>query len=316
MLGCGKDATAFPIGAGCSPWTVAPRRRHGLLHCHYRRKTKHQKPIAVKVPQLTTRSMRSECPSRGSRTSPPLSRIATTLLVVAAIASSSSRGRSTWYADAQSEKKDVPITTISAVTVSEAQLELGQDFTVNWDYSLASGELTTGDLTSFEFGMVECSGATSVLACDPSACSSSSAAAAVSLCLRGSGCLDSDGSYDLTVPDTTAVLIGKFFMLMVSLSSDPEILGCSASGFEVVEAAALDGSGVVISTSTDNVGSDSGVKSGVSIRTLRVSAPAEGLTPGDAFTAAWLYEEDGVAAGGDFALDLYQCEGGACDDGR
>lgn len=323
MLGSGGDATAASVGIVCSARDAAPRGRHGFMQRHRRRKMLHSRLIAVEAPQGLSRTERrttSKCQSsRGCPSARPLSWIAASLSVSAVIASSS-RGGSAWFADAHSQRKAAATASISAVTVSETQLELGQDFIVTWNYALASGELTTGDLTSFEFGMVECSGATNVQGCDPSTCSSSSAAEAIALCLRGSGCLDSDGSYNLTVPDTTGYLVGedagsKFFMLIVSLSSDPEILGCTTHGFEVVEPA-FDEPDIDIDTSSGDTESGSPVKNGVSAFTLKAYAPIEDVKPGGAFTARWLYEIDGVAAEGNFAVDLYTCENGVCDDGR
>lgn len=216
------------------------------------------------------------------------------------------------------------IPSISAVklTPDASQLEAGQDFTVSWEYDTGSvmaggeNEPTTGDLTAFEFDMVKCSGDSSS-SCDSSSStctgngSSSSDTNAIQLCLRESGfCLDSDGSYDLTVPALDNSMTNNYYMLRVRLAADNTVSGCTDEGFQVIA-----GSGAV---SVVIEGDDDEVPSGVAAPTIEVLEPVSGLVPGDVFTAKWLYDEtgDGLGDAGNFAVDLYSCEDGACGDDR
>lgn len=219
------------------------------------------------------------------------------------------------------------IPSISAVKLMQdtSQLEAGQDFTVNWEYDAGSvtagggSQATTGDLTAFEFDMVKCSGDSS------SSCDSSSSVCSgnvggspdinpIELCLRESGfCLDSDGSYDLTVPasdNSGATTVGNFYMLRVRLAADNTVSGCTDEGFQVVAGSAA----VVVVIEGD----DDEVLSGIIPPTIKVLEPVRGLIPGDVFTAKWLYDEtgDGLGDAGNFAVDLYSCDDGACGDNR
>lgn len=198
---------------------------------------------------------------------------------------------------------------ISNVSTSVTPLTVGSAFVASWFYTDDNGDLpTTGDLRVYEITLEPCAGATG----DTCECASDGNALATSLCDASAvGCVDSDGSFDLTVPSSVAPGV---YLVRVSLQEDPiSTFACSA-GFSVEEEEEESPGLSVTSTTSGN-----GVTTGATLTALEVDA----APPGAAVTARWLYddgegEEEEVAYGspGDFAVDLYTCENGACDDGR
>lgn len=200
----------------------------------------------------------------------------------------------------------------SVATTPDAELELGQDFTVEWTYSdgVVTDPRTTGDISTFEIDLELCGNGADTCQCVGGARDS-----LVSLCPEGTGCVDSDGSFDLTVPSVLTASSSDFYLVRVSLASDAAVFAC-APGLQLVEGddgTNLDGYG-----STANNGTDTGP-----VATLTVLQPEGDLFPGSAFTARWVYHdgveieegEDGGTAS-DFAVDLYACAEEACADGR
>lgn len=200
----------------------------------------------------------------------------------------------------------------SVATTPYAELELGQDFTVTWIYSdgEVAGPRTTGDISTFAIDLELCGNGADTCQCVGGARDS-----LVSLCPEGTGCVDSDGSFDLTVPSALKASTSDFYVVRVSLASDAEVFAC-APGLQLVE-----GDGEMNSDgygSNASNGDDTGP-----VATLTAFPPEGSLFPGSAFTAQWVYHdgeeneegEDGGTAS-DFAVDLYACVEEACADGR
>lgn len=173
---------------------------------------------------------------------------------------------------------------ISAVTPSAAK-EAGQEFVIKWFY-FAAGDNTTGDLNSFDIELRSCGP-------DGSGCLGSAACGNefASLCTRDDGvCMDSDGSFDVQIPDTAEP---GMYSIKVSLSDDSTVFSCT-DAFNVT--AAADGTVVV----------EEGEPS------LEVVAP-EYVEAGEPFTAKWVYDDGAGGAEGTFQVSLHTCTGGDCE---
>lgn len=193
--------------------------------------------------------------------------------------------------------------TISSVATSPSPpLTLGSDFSVTWTYREdGNTPLTTGDLRIYEITLEPCgSGTSSGDTCECAAEGGTNGGLSTSLC--SGRCVDSDGSYDVVVPYDAA---SGDYLVRVSLGEDPTVFNCSSS-FAVQEEED-EGPGLTVA--------------GQTAPWLEVFTGVG--SPGAAFTARWMYldgteaegeEESGAA--GDFAVDLYACEDGACDNGR
>lgn len=233
--------------------------------------------------------------------------------------------------------------SISNVTISPTNLSLGDDFTATWEYlsgSDAEEPATTGDLNSFDIDLEHCVNGAGSCQCSGGGEETS----LLSLCPQATGCVDSDGSYDLSLPssevsDTAAVVAGSVYQVRVSLASDPTVASCT-SGFQVLESAddeagtggggsstdsSVLGEASVTSSESSNGESNSRYRN-QNTASIEVIAPAIELIPGQAFTANWVYDDgveevDGgdqfvIGHAGTFAVDLYSCAEGACSDGR
>lgn len=211
--------------------------------------------------------------------------------------------------------------SISSVSLSSTELSLGDSFTVKWGYSAgdaAEQPATTGDLNTFDIDLEHCVDGAGTCKCSGGTGGQSSL---VSLCPEATGCVDSDGSYDLVLPSSepTTVFVGGVYQVRVSLATEPTVAACTA-GFEVLESDDEPG----LSTSSGESNSNASAE----LASLTVIAPSVDIVPGQAFTAQWIYEDgegdgeevDGeegfVGAAGSFAVDLYSCADGACEDGR
>lgn len=198
--------------------------------------------------------------------------------------------------------------TISGVQAdSPSPLHPDDMFVVSWTLTPADGEpLTTGDLKVYEITLEECADGAGTCSCEAGGVPDG----AVSLCVdddSSPGCVDSDGSYDLQVPPDTTPGV---YVVRVSLVEDPGVVfGCSY-GFGVEEPEEEEEEpGLDVNEAAPGVSLE--VESGLS------------ALPGEPFTARWMYDdgsredENGVGgSAGDFAVDLYSCEGLACVDGR
>lgn len=162
--------------------------------------------------------------------------------------------------------------------------EAGEDFTVEWAYSASGG--TTGDLNSFFIDLRYCG-------VDGSACSGASACGDdyAELCAREEGCMDSDGSYDVLIPEDAPA--GKYG-IKVGLAEETTLFSCS-DAFSVT--ASADGDVV-----------EDGEAS------LDVIVPSY-LVAGVPFTAQWDYDDGSGGVEGTFEINLYTCAAGVCDDG-
>lgn len=192
---------------------------------------------------------------------------------------------------------------ISLVSAPETSLTAGASHAVQWVYSTddeVSG--TTGDLNPFEIELRSCGGdAEQQAACGAGASCGNPYRALCGL-ETGASCMDSDGSYDVTIPEDVTAGVYVFSVTYLgaagwssassSASSAGEglVTGCSES-FLVEEAPAVQAA-------------------------LTATAPGQ-LEPGDPFTAQWAYDDgSGQAAGGSFEVNLYSCADAACANGR
>lgn len=191
---------------------------------------------------------------------------------------------------------------IAEVTVPSGGLTAGATHAVTWVYNTddpVREQRTTGDINPFEIELRSCGGG------DPEACGCGSQY--LQLCgvdetggsssSSSSPCMDSDGSYDVVIPDD--VPRGAYVFMVTYLGAGGwssgssagdagEVTGCS-DAFWVEESAA-------------------------SAPALTAVAPGE-LQPGDSFTARWEYDAgDGQAAGGNFEVNLHSCADAACAD--
>lgn len=183
---------------------------------------------------------------------------------------------------------------ITAVT-APANLTAGDAHAVQWEYttdSLVSG--TTGDIHPFQIELRSCT---------PDAdgsCGASCGNAYLSLCSSETAdvCMDSDGSYDVVIPEDVAA--GTYTFSVTFLGTTGWSSGSSSSG----SAGAV--TGCSDSFTVEEMGAGA---AGV----LTATTPTENLEPGDPFTARWDYD-DGSA--GSFEVNLYSCAEDACANGR
>lgn len=220
--------------------------------------------------------------------------------------------------------------SISGVSITPTHLAPSDEFTASWTYFSGdtAKQATTGDLTSFDIDIEHCVNGAGTCQC--------TGTSLTSLCPQETGCVDSDGSYDLSLPpssglldeSTTAAAVtpGEVYQVRVSLASQPAIFSCGY-GFVVQEPDSelpvVDGRTTSSDASSDGTGHQATV-----VGSLTVFPPDldnELIVPGEAFTARWVYhdglDEDeerqaGVGSAGDFAVDLYTCDDGACNNGR
>eukprot|EP00903_Cladosiphon_okamuranus_P009933 g9429.t1 len=192
-------------------------------------------------------------------------------------------------------------TTISNVVTTPAPpLAQGDGFAATWTLTTDDAEpLTTGDLTVYTVTLEPCASDTQA-SC---ACAQDGNPEAILLCET---CVDSNQSYDVEVPRDTPPGV---YLIRVSLKSDTSgVFACSA-GFRVQEEAVEGASGPGVEVEASSAARRAYVR----------ALEGQSAVPGEAFTAKWFYDngtEDGEeGAAGDFKVDLYACEGGACADG-
>lgn len=206
--------------------------------------------------------------------------------------------------------------TISSVATSSPSppLREGSAFTVTWAYAEdGNTPLTTGDLRAYGITLERCASSSSSSSGNGSSgedceCPADGAAdLAVSLC--DNVCFDSDGSYDVAVPSDT---VPGDYLVRVSLMADATGVFACSSSFAVQEPEEGEEPALTVEGAV-----------APSIEVFEGTAFV-----GAAFTAHWIYqdgteeevggvgEEEERGAAGDFAVDLYSCEDGACADGR
>ena len=191
---------------------------------------------------------------------------------------------------------------ISLVSTPDASVVAGASHAVTWEYTTddeVSG--TTGDLNPFEIELRSCGGDADQQAACGTGASCGNPYRALCGTETGSSCMDSDGSYDVMIPeDVTAgvyvfsvtYLGGTGWASASSGSGGGLVTGCSES-FLVEEAPA-------------------GAAGGAA---LTATAPGA-LQPGDPFTAQWAYDDGSGQAGGSFEVNLYSCADAACANDR
>lgn len=193
------------------------------------------------------------------------------------------------------------LTEITNVAAPTSNLTAGTYHAVGWVYSTDTGAWgTTGDLRPFEIELRSC-GADASQEADcglGDGCGNPY----LSLCdlETGAACMDSDGSYDVLIPEDVDAGMYVFSVTHLGLSSWTSgtssmsdvglVTGCSQSFF--VEAA-------------------------VEKDALTAEAPAASfLQPGDAFTAEWEYEGEDGETDGSFEVNLFSCADQACEQDR
>lgn len=179
--------------------------------------------------------------------------------------------------------------TISVVTpVSTAA---GEHLVVEWTYASddqSSG--TTGDINPFEIELRSCG--TGGSGCEDGSCGSTSLG---TLCPLEGGCMDADGKYNVIIPSDAEpgdYVIYLSYMGPSTSANSGEVSACTES-FGVTSPDVPLGTPAIAAT-----------------------APQVGLSPGQAFTARWTYDDGQGGKDGNFDVDLYSCADGACDGER
>lgn len=207
---------------------------------------------------------------------------------------------------------------ISAV-ITPSIVDAGSSFSVEWEYStesLVSG--TTGDLNPFDIELRSCGEAGQ--GCKNSGCGDTYLA----LCAREGGCFDSDGSYDVSVPNTVAA--GEYVVSVTYIGSSGWSSAASYSssggdgggGSSSSGGAGGVGASVTACSSAFSVEAATGDAAAVAegVPALTATAVSSDLAPGEAFTAEWSYDDGNGGGSGTFEVNLYSCANGACVDGR
>ena len=204
---------------------------------------------------------------------------------------------------------------ISAV-ITPAIVDAGSVFSVEWAYrtdSAASG--TTGDLNPFDIELRSCGEAGR--SCENAGCGD----AFLALCAREGGCMDSDGSFDVTVPNT--VTAGDYVVSVTYIGSSgwPSAASYSTSSSSSGgNSGSGTGAGAASSVTACSSAFSVEVAEGAAVvegePVLTATAVSSELSPGEAFTAEWEYDDGNGDASGTFEVNLYSCADGACVDGR
>lgn len=186
-----------------------------------------------------------------------------------------------------------PAAAYSISVAKPPTVAAGEEFTLEWTLSTSDDDVrgTSGDLYPFEIELRSCSADASQ--CENYGCGNYTFR---SLCERADGCMDSDGSYDVTIPSDASAgdySIRVSYMGPYDPSADAgEASGCTGS-FAVTASDILPGTPVITA-----------------------AVPDVDLTPGQAFTAEWDYDDGQGHSDGNFDIDLYSCDDGGCADGR
>lgn len=169
--------------------------------------------------------------------------------------------------------------------------EAGETFGLAFAYTDSGG--TTGDLTSFDIELRSHDSADATTGCGDGALAS--------LCTREETgvCSDSDGSYDVQIPEDADA--GKY-SIKIMLADDDSVYACT-NAFNVTRPTDEDGLAILVGEA--------------SVGEVEVDAASSTyLEQGTAFTSRWVYDDGGGAGGGTFEINLNACgEDGACDNG-
>lgn len=180
---------------------------------------------------------------------------------------------------------------------------------MEWEYSTESPVSgTTGDLNPFDIELRSCGEAGQ--GCEDSGCGDTYLA----LCVREGGCIDSDGSYDVSVPNTVAA--GEYVVRVTYIGSSGWSSAASYSsgggvGGGVGASVTACSSAFLVEAATG----DAAVR-GEGVPTLTANAVSSNLAPGEAFTAKWSYDDGNGEGSGNFEVNLYSCANDACVGGR
>ncbi|CAM9601879.1 unnamed protein product [Pylaiella littoralis] len=184
--------------------------------------------------------------------------------------------------------------------------EAGQGFTLGFSYSASRG--TTGDMTGYSIELRSHTSSDATTGCGDAAVSSlCTLDEMVSFSSSGDDdgggdgyvCVDSDGTYDVTIPTDTAA---GMYSIKVSLAADPTVFGCTDAFQVTAEETAV---GITV------------VAGEPALRDVAVEAVTTVLSPGSPFTARWSYDDGAGAGGGSegtFGINLNACgDDGGCD---
>eukprot|EP00903_Cladosiphon_okamuranus_P009971 g9457.t1 len=184
---------------------------------------------------------------------------------------------------------------ITFVSAPSESLVAGASHAVTWVYATddeVSG--TTGDLNPFSIELRSCVGDAEQQASCGSGETCGNPYRALCSLETGASCMDSDGSYDVTIPED--VDSGVYVFSVTYLG---------ASGWS---SAASDATGLVSGCSESFLVEEAPASSAAA---LTATAPAA-LEPGDPFTAQWAYDDGSGQTGGSFEVNLYSCADAAC----
>ncbi|CBJ33360.1 Mannuronan C-5-epimerase [Ectocarpus siliculosus] len=169
--------------------------------------------------------------------------------------------------------------------------EAGETFGLSFAYTDSGG--TTGDLTSFDIELRSHDSADATTGCGDEALAS--------LCTREAAgvCSDSDGSYDVQIPEDAEA--GKY-SIKIMLADDDSVYACT-DAFNVTRPTGEDGLAILAGEA--------------SVSEVEVEAASSTyLEQGAAFTSRWVYDDGGGAGGGTFEINLNACgDEGACENG-
>ncbi|CAM9902640.1 unnamed protein product [Ectocarpus sp. 4 AP-2014] len=168
--------------------------------------------------------------------------------------------------------------------------EAGETFGLAFAYTDSGG--TTGDLTSFDIELRSHDNADATTGCGDEALAS--------LCTREAAgvCSDSDGSYDVQIPEDAEA--GKY-SIKIMLADDDSAYACT-NAFNVTRPTGENGVAILAGEA--------------SVSDVEVEAVSSTyLEQGEAFTSRWVYDDGGGAGGGTFEINLNACgDDGACEN--
>lgn len=190
---------------------------------------------------------------------------------------------------------------IAVITPQGAQA--GQTVVLKWDYSTESEVSgTTGDINPFEIQLRSCGDGG--LGCENLSCGTTYR----TLC---EACMDQDGSYDILMPADVAAGDYVFSVTYMGTSGWDSAASTTSTSSGAEEVIGCSGS---FSVEVGNSSSAATAAQGVPV--LEATAIDQQLSPGQAFTAQWVYDDGEGERSGSFDVNLYSCANGACDDGR
>lgn len=190
---------------------------------------------------------------------------------------------------------------IAEVVAPNASLTAGAAHVLEWVYTTdnpVSG--TTGDLNPFSIELRSCAGDDEQQA----ACGTGDSCGNPYRTLCGlASCMDSDGSYDVVIPED--VTAGSYVFSVTYLGSSGWTSGSSSSSSSGTGLATGCSESFYVEAATSSTEA-----------VLEATAPSTSLHPGDSFTAQWEYDDGEGDATGSFDINLYSCAGESCANDR